>query len=152
CHPTKACVPTNLAAEGSRAGAPSGAAGQTNGDALIPSDNTVSTFWITNPSNDYVDNVAAGSDQIGFWIALPVHPTGAFDGTEISANTWPRRMPLGTFKGNVAHSNFDGIMFDRGPAADGRFSVAGGNAHTALASPADANSPQVESVIEDFTG
>jgi hypothetical protein len=152
CHPTKPCVPTNLAAEGSRAGAPSGAVGQTNGDALIPSDNTVSTFWITNPSNDYVDNVAAGSDQIGFWIALPVHPTGAFEGTEISANTWPRRMPLGTFKGNVAHSNFDGIMFDRGPAADGRFTVAGGNAHTALANPADANSPQVESVIEDFTG
>jgi hypothetical protein len=152
CHPTKACVPTNLAAEGARAGAPSGAAGQTNGDALIPSDNTVSTFWITNPSNDYVDNVAAGSDQIGFWIALPVHPTGAFAGSEVSANTWPRRMPLGKFKGNVAHSNFDGIMFDRGPAADGRFSVAGGNAHTALANPADANSPQVESVIEDFTG
>jgi cell migration-inducing and hyaluronan-binding protein len=33
CHPTKPCVPTNLAAEGSRAGAPAGAVGQTNGDA-----------------------------------------------------------------------------------------------------------------------
>src|SRR5687767_840016 len=64
CHPTKPCVPTNLAAEGSTAGAPAGAVGQTNGDALNQSDNTVPTFWITNPSNHYVDNVAARSDQI----------------------------------------------------------------------------------------
>src|SRR5690606_7702107 len=151
CHPTKPCVPTNLAAEGSRAGQPAGSVGQTNGEVLIPSDNTVSTFWVTNPSNDYIDNVAAGSDQIGFWIALPVHPTGAFEGTEVSANTWPRRMPLGRFKGNVAHSTFDGMMFDRGPAADGRFSVAGGNAHIARSNPADANSPEVETLSEDFT-
>jgi cell migration-inducing and hyaluronan-binding protein len=152
CHPTKPCVPTNLAADGSRSGSGAGASGQTSKDVLIPSDNTVSTFWITNPANDYLDNVAAGSDQIGFWIALPLHPTGAFEGTEISANIWPRRTPLGAFKGNVAHSNFDGLMFDRGPGPDGRFTVAGGNAHTALANPADANSQQVETVIEDFTG
>ena len=52
------------------------------------------------------------------------------------------------FKGNTAHSNFDGFMFDRGPRADGHFAVGG---HISLANPADANSPQVESVIEDFT-
>ena len=39
-------------------------------------------------------------------------------------------------------------MFDRGPRPDGHFAVGG---HIALANPADANSPQVESVIEDFT-
>jgi cell migration-inducing and hyaluronan-binding protein len=148
CHPTLPCVPTNLAA-----GRPtSAAAGQTSKDVLIPSDNTASTFWITNPDNVYRDNVAAGSDQIGFWIALPVHPTGAFEGTEVSKATWVRRTALREFKGNVAHSNFDGIMFDRGPQPDGRFSVQGGNAHIALADPADANSAQVETVIEDFTG
>ena len=52
------------------------------------------------------------------------------------------------FKGNTAHSNFDSFMFDRGPRADGHFAVGG---HISLANPADANSPQVESVIEDFT-
>jgi cell migration-inducing and hyaluronan-binding protein len=152
CHPTLPCVPTNLAADGERSKLPPGAAGQNSKDVLIPSDNTVSTFWITNPDNVFRDNVAAGSDQVGFWIALPVHPTGAFEGTDISKATWPRRMALREFKGNVAHSNFDGLMFDRGPQPDGHFSVVGGNAHIALSNPADANSPQVETVIEDFTG
>jgi cell migration-inducing and hyaluronan-binding protein len=149
CHPTLPCVPTNLRAAGESGG---GSNGQSSDQVLIPSDNTASTFWITNPSNDYVDNVAAGSDQIGFWLAVPEHPTGEFEGTEISANTWPRRMPLGQFRGNVAHSTFDGIMFDRGPRPDGTFTVAGGNAHIARENPADGSSPSVESVIEDFTG
>jgi hypothetical protein len=44
----------------------------------------VSSFWITNPDNIYRDNVAAGSDSTGFWFAFPEHPTGKFEGTEIS--------------------------------------------------------------------
>ena len=52
------------------------------------------------------------------------------------------------FKGNTAHSNFDSFMVDRGPTADGHFAVGG---HISHANPADANSPQVESVFEDFT-
>jgi hypothetical protein len=152
CHPDgKPCVPTNLGPFGAEGDRNFGLAGQSAKDILIPSDNTASTFWITNPDNIYVDNVAAGSEATGFWIALPQHPTGAFAGTAISKATWPRRMRLGEFKGNVAHSNFDGFMFDRGPQPDGHFSVVGGNAHIALANPADPNSPIVETVIEDFT-
>ena len=123
-------------------------AGQNAKDVLLPSDNTASTFWITNPDNVYRDNVAAGSDATGFWFALPEHPTGKFEGTEISKTTWPRRTKVREFKGNTSHSNFDGFMGDRGPRADGHFAVGG---YIALANPADANSPQVESVIEDFT-
>ncbi len=93
--------------------------GQTAKDVLIPSDNTVSAFWITNPDNTYVDNVAAGSDETGFWISLPMHPQGAFLGTDISKSTWPRRTLLRTFRGNVAHSNFDGFMTDRHINEDG---------------------------------
>jgi cell migration-inducing and hyaluronan-binding protein len=145
CHPTLACVPTNLGIPGER-----GANGQSSEDVLIPSDNTVSTFWITNPSNHYVDNVAAGSDSTGFWFSLPEHPTGAFEGTQISANTWPRRMPQGEFRGNVAHSNFDGLMFDRNAGPDGTFGVTG-SSHIARENPADGNSRSIESVIEDFT-
>src|SRR5690606_24056088 len=78
------------------------------------------------------------------------HPTGQFEGTEISANTWPRRMPQGEFRGNVAHSNFDGLMFDRNAGPDGTFSVTG-SSHIARENPADGNSKSIESVIEDFT-
>jgi hypothetical protein len=149
CHPDAPCVPTNLGPFGSEGGKNFDTAGQNAKDILIPSDNTASTFWITNPDNIYRDNVAAGSDATGFWFALPEHPTGKFEGTEISAKTWPRRTRVREFKGNTAHSNFDSFLFDRGPRPDGHFATGG---HISLANPADANSPQVESVIEDFTG
>jgi len=64
------------------------------GRPASPSDNTASTFWITNPDNIYRDNVAAGSDSNGFWMSLPEHPNGKFADTEISAKTWPRRTPF----------------------------------------------------------
>ncbi len=106
CHTSKPCVPTNLAASGEpRTG--TGPSGQASTDVLLPSDNTVSSFWITNPDNVYRDNVAAGSDANGFWMSLPEHPNGQFEGTEISKATWPRRTPFREFKGNVAHSNYD---------------------------------------------
>ncbi len=149
CHPDAPCVATNLAPFGQSTASNFDSAGQNAKDILIPSDNTASTFWITNPDNIYRDNVAAGSDSTGFWFALPEHPTGKFEGTEISKATWPRRTQVREFKGNTSHSNFDGFMFDRGPRADGHFAVGG---HISLVNPADANGPQVESVIEDFTG
>jgi len=145
CHPTLPCEPTNLFL------AHQSTAGQDSEHVLIPSDNTVSTFWITNPDNIYRDNVAAGSDQIGFWMAFPTHPTGQFEGTEISANTWPGRTPLREFSGNVAHSNFDGLMLDRGPGPDGRFGIAGPNL-TAYADPTDPTSEILVTHFENFTG
>ncbi|MEO5706295.1 MAG: G8 domain-containing protein [Alteraurantiacibacter sp.] len=145
CHPTLPCQPTNLTLPHQ------GTDGQRSPNVLIPSDNTASTFWITNPDNIYRDNVAAGSDQIGFWIALPQHPTGQFEGSEISANTWPRRTRLREFTGNTAHSNFDGIMFDRGPRPDGTFNIGGGG-HISYVDPADTTSAPVASVIDNYTG
>ena len=149
CHTSKPCDPTNLAPFGATSdGLNFKTTGQDSKDVLIPSDNTVSSFWITNPDNTYRDNVAAGSDATGFWFAFPEHPTGKFEGTEISKATWPRRTKFREFKGNVAHSNFDSFMGDRAPRADGRFAVGG---YISLVNPADANSAQVESVVEDFT-
>ena len=148
CHPDAPCVATNLAPFGQSTTTNFDSAGQNAKDILLPSDNTASTFWITNPDNIYRDNVAAGSDSTGFWFALPEHPTGKFEGTEISKATWPRRTQVREFKGNTSHSNFDGFMFDRGPRADGHFAVGG---HISLVNPADGNGPQVASVIEDFT-
>jgi cell migration-inducing and hyaluronan-binding protein len=142
CNPTRPCNSTN-ALNGS-------GAGQNATDQLIPSDNTASTFWITNPDNTYRGNVSAGSEATGFWIALPEHPTGKFEGTEISKATWPRRMQLKEFSGNVAHSDVDGLMFDRGPNAQGKFNL-GGNTHLPYTDPSDTNSARLETVIKDFT-
>jgi cell migration-inducing and hyaluronan-binding protein len=84
CHTSKPCVPTRLAAAGESANFDDRQAVRANGqaskDVLLPSDNTVSTFWITNPDNVYRDNVAAGSDSNGFWMSLPEHPNGKFEG------------------------------------------------------------------------
>src|SRR6187402_1805968 len=114
CHTTLACVPTNLAANGERDSiANRREASFHSGNTLLPSDNTVASFWITNPDNSFIDNVAAGSDENGFWLSLPEHPQGAFKDSEISKTIWPRRTPMRAFRGNVAHSNFDGFMFDR---------------------------------------
>ncbi len=86
CHPTKACVPINLAANGEVSGnrqaiRQSSFSGK---DTLLPSDNTVAAYWITNPDNSFIDNVSAGSEQIGFWFSLPMHPQGAFLGSDAS--------------------------------------------------------------------
>jgi cell migration-inducing and hyaluronan-binding protein len=142
CNPTRPCNPTN-ALNGS-------GAGQNDKDQLIPSDNTASTFWITNPDNTYRGNVSAGSEATGFWMAFPEHPTGKFEGTEIAAKTWPRRTQIKEFSGNVAHSDIDGLMFDRGPNAQGKFNL-GGNTHLPYTDPSDTNSARLESVIKDFT-
>ena len=153
CHPTKPCVPTNLAANGDidnvnrqemRKISFSGK------ETLLPSDNTAASFWITNPNNSYIDNVAAGSDENGFWLSLPEHPNGAFLGTDVAKGTWPRRTKLGEFRGNVAHSNFDGFMLDRNINVDNTFGLTG-NSHMPKEDPADPNSKGLVSNFENLT-
>ena len=156
CHPTMECVPQNLAANGElnlQKGQPRGALRQISFSGkytLLPSDNTASSFWITNPDNSYIDNVAAGSDENGFWLSLPEHPQGAFAGSEISKTIWPRRTPMRAFKGNVSHSNFDGFMFDRNINEDNTFDLSF-SAFTPLRNPADPNSEMVETHFENLT-
>ncbi|HEX2618421.1 MAG TPA: hypothetical protein VHL57_12820 [Flavobacteriales bacterium] len=152
---TKPCQPTNLAASGEASYTyEDRAAGRQNGqqskDVLLPSDNTVASYWITNPDNTYRDNVAAGSDENGFWMSLPEHPNGAFQDTDASKSTWPRNMHVREFKGNVAHSNYDAFMMDRNIAANNTFGVTG-NMHIARENPADSRSRIVETVFEDLT-
>jgi cell migration-inducing and hyaluronan-binding protein len=153
CHPTKPCVPTNLAANGDIDNANRQEMRKVSFSAketLLPSDNTAASFWITNPNNSYIDNVAAGSDENGFWLSLPEHPNGAFLGTDVSKATWPRRTKLGEFRGNVAHSNFDGFMFDRNINVDNTFGLTG-NSHMPKEDPADPNSKSLVSNFENLT-
>eukprot|EP00210_Caulerpa_lentillifera_P009344 g8908.t1 len=69
--------------------------------SLLDTDATPATFWITNPSNYFVGNHAAGSERYGFWFDLPSHSTGA----SFSKTECPPGKPLGVFRGNLAHSN-----------------------------------------------
>ena len=153
CHPTMDCVPVNLAPNGEIDAENRQALRQisfSGEHTLLPSDNTAASYWITNPDNTFVENVAAGSDETGFWFSLPEHPNGAFLGTEASLNTWPRRTPLRAFTGNVAHSNFDGFMFDRNINEDNTFDLSF-SAYTPLENPADPYSEMVESHFENLT-
>ncbi|NBS26665.1 MAG: transmembrane domain-containing protein [Gammaproteobacteria bacterium] len=153
CHPTLECVPYNLGPNGeiddsNRQGLRR--ISQSGENTLLPSDNTVAAYWITNPDNTYRDNVAAGSEATGFWFSLPEHPNGAFLDSEESLNTWPRRTPLREFRGNVSHSNYDGFMFDRNINVDNTFDLSF-TAYTPLEDPADPYSEMVESHFEDLT-
>src|SRR5687767_15060518 len=152
CHPSKACVPTNLAANGEISGTRQAIrqASMSGKDTLLPSDNTVAAYWITNPDNSFIDNVAAGSDENGFWLSLPEHPQGAFKDSSVSKTIWPRRTPLRAFRGNVAHSNFDGFMFDRNIYEDNTFGLAT-IPFLPLKNPADLDSEVVETRFERLT-
>jgi hypothetical protein len=155
CHTSKPCAPTNLAPNGENSfttenRAAYRAASFSGKDTLLPSDNTVASFWITNPDNTFIDNVAAGSDANGFWLSMPEHPQGQFAGTEISKTIWPRRTKFREFRNNTAHSNFDGFMFDRNINGENIFGLAGPSLMP-RENPADNNSKRVETRFENLT-
>jgi hypothetical protein len=153
CHPTRECVPNNLAANGELDSANRQELRRisfSGEHTLLPSDNTAASYWITNPDNSYIDNVAAGADSTGFWFSIPIHPNGAFLGSEDSLNTWPRRTPVRAFRGNVAHSNFDGFMIDRHIEEDNTFGLAS-IPLLALADPTDLESEVMETHFENLT-
>lgn len=77
---------------------------------LIPdngkeTDDDASTFWMTNPTNSWIGNVAAGSQSNGFWLELQYQVRGS--NTEQYAHIVPKEEPLRLFSNNVAHSNRD---------------------------------------------
>jgi hypothetical protein len=155
CHPSKACAPTNLAPNGENSFTNENrqayrAASFSGKDTLLPSDNTVAAYWITNPDNTFIDNVAAGSDANGFWLSLPEHPQGQFLGTDIARNIWPRRTRFREFRNNTAHSNFDGFMFDRNINAENIFGLAGPS-YMPRENPADPDSKRLETHFENLT-
>jgi len=115
-------------------------------DGLLPTDERPATFWITNPDNVVKRNVAAGSDSIGFWYALPEHPTGH---SAHATNVWPRRTPLKSFAGNVAHSNGNrGLEVDHGPRPNGTTEATW---YRPVADPSDRDSDPVVARFRNFT-
>ncbi|RED98336.1 G8 domain-containing protein [Marinoscillum furvescens] len=92
------------------------------GDELTDSDNelnqaqnrTPASFWITNPNNYFENNVAAGTEGTGFWIALPTSPMGPSGSISHFDGINPTTEPLGKFEGFVAHTCMNGWdVFDQ---------------------------------------
>ena len=81
---------------------------------IIPNDGTngnetdfqPSTFWITNPTNVFVGNVAAGSEHTGFWFEPKTRGIRLY----LYPNYDPMYAPLSEFRDNVAHSNTGGNL------------------------------------------
>lgn len=74
----------------------------------LETDNEPSTFWMTNPSNIWIGNVAAGSERAGFWFELKVRGTRAAQ----FGTADPKRTALTLFQDNIAHSNAVVSTFD----------------------------------------
>ncbi len=118
------------------------------GEELLPSDlgpkqfqiSGPGTFWITNPDNEFVGNVAGGSQTgSGFWYALPTGPLGPSANDPQYSGIRPQTTALRLFEGNRAHSNAIGLDVDGGP-----------NVFTGVAESAHYN-PPVDANFSDFT-
>ena len=67
------------------------------------------TFWITNPNNDFIGNVSAGSDGSGFWHLI------LDEVLDNSGSSYvPGIQPMGIFDDNKAHSNLFSWGIDGG--------------------------------------
>ena len=74
-----------------------------------------SAFWISNPDNIVINNIAADSQTFGYWLAFPERPFG--ESSEVLGSDGnlirPNRLEFGVFDNNTAHSNRnDGIHLD----------------------------------------
>lgn len=71
----------------------------------VMSDNKPATFWITNPANDFVNNVAAASEGSGFWYEL--HPMLRGHSRDMQLPGWRtvnmQKTNFGKFVGNTAY-------------------------------------------------
>ena len=69
------------------------------------SDDFPSSYWITNPENTFIGNVAAGSEHSGFWFEMSRSVRGPSAMMPENTGYNPREQPLKEFRNNVAHSN-----------------------------------------------
>ncbi|OWF51488.1 transmembrane protein 2-like [Mizuhopecten yessoensis] len=80
---------------------------------LISSDSRPTTFWITNPNTILRNNVAAGSEDIGYWFIYPDTPTGPSADKGFMQYQEARYTAITECSNNGAHSNkFTGFFID----------------------------------------
>ncbi|GJP83999.1 hypothetical protein CLOP_g14094 [Closterium sp. NIES-67] len=68
-------------------------------------DKQPSTFWLATPFNSFIGNVAAGSEDSGFWLEMNKHMRGLSKLLPFYQNLSPVTLAFGLFQGNVIHSN-----------------------------------------------
>ncbi|XP_053190049.1 fibrocystin-L-like [Scomber japonicus] len=68
--------------------------------SLLNDDVTPAAYWVTNPNNIIRHNTAAGGTHFGFWYRMHEHP----DGPSFDRNICQKKVPLGEFHNNTAHS------------------------------------------------
>ncbi|SFB94556.1 Por secretion system C-terminal sorting domain-containing protein [Algibacter lectus] len=110
-------------------------------DQGVPPEAFPSTFWITNPNNNFIGNVAAGSDGSGFWHLVLTESLG-----DVVPNYEPGIQPMGTFNNNKAHSNLFNWGVDAG-IDKGTTELTRGHYR-----PENANGTQFVPKINGFTG
>lgn len=102
------------------------------GGGVLPSDSSPTVlqnqapaaFWITNPRNDLVGNVAACTLGTGFWFIFPTAPMGLSGNANYTTyflGLKPDHEPLGKFEDNTAHSASSG--FDINDSIDAQHQV-----------------------------
>ncbi len=77
---------------------------------VLPTDSQPTVFWITNPNNTFIRNVASGSDNTCFWYLGNFIPLNE----EALSPVKPYQAPWGIFRDNVAHTCRVGLRFDEG--------------------------------------
>jgi hypothetical protein len=115
---------------------------------LLESDKEPSVFWITNPANTFRNNVAAGTEGRGYWLAFSDRTKGLSSGEP----NRPRFTPLTLFDKNAAHSS-RGDGFHIGPDPDYTGPNDDPNTGTRYAprqNPNDLTSPKVDIPINNF--
>lgn len=75
-------------------------ANSTESNNGVETDKAPATFWITNPDNIFLGNVAAGSYDSGFWFEPKLRGVRA----PLYKGYNPRTVPMRVFKDNVVHS------------------------------------------------
>ncbi|GJP81332.1 hypothetical protein CLOP_g11497 [Closterium sp. NIES-67] len=72
-------------------------------------DKQPSVFWLATPFNSFFGNVAAGSDNSGFWLEANPTMRGLSRLLPAIGNKRPDRFNWGEYVGNVAHSSLFGF-------------------------------------------
>uniref|UniRef100_W5KUJ5 PKHD1 like 1, tandem duplicate 2 n=1 Tax=Astyanax mexicanus TaxID=7994 RepID=W5KUJ5_ASTMX len=68
--------------------------------SLLNDDVTPAAYWVTNPNNIIRHNAAAGGTHFGYWYRMHDNP----DGPSYDPSICQKRVPLGEFYNNTAHS------------------------------------------------
>lgn len=72
----------------------------------------LSVYWLTNPNNTFINNIAAGGEGTGTWVNTRVAVEGLSASTGLYVGYSPHQAPQATFERNIFHSFRRGINME----------------------------------------